>query len=80
MKYGRKTGDNIDFFHIHQAYHTIEKWFAGSGEDEDNFRGRLSESYKFIWYDLTRAGREMLLKKRFLSEAKSNLKCENARV
>ena len=52
--------DNIDFFHMHEAFETIRKWFSDKDfNDHDDFMKVLLEkaserpSVKVIWYDLT---------------------------
>ena len=46
---------NIDFFHISQAYQTIEAWFQDPGVDEDHRAARLNialhETVRVIWYE-----------------------------
>ncbi|MDD4865485.1 MAG: DUF262 domain-containing protein [Alishewanella agri] len=51
--------DNIDFFHMHEAFQTIKKWFSDKDySDHDDFIKVLLEkvpgrpSVKVIWYDL----------------------------
>ena len=53
-----KAEANIDFWHIHNAYQTIKKWFSDNKAtvDEDKFRGKLSDDCKFIWYDIGQTG------------------------
>lgn len=45
----------IDFFYIHQAYGTIEKWFEKKEEeasfDKNEFRSKLKFHTKVIWYE-----------------------------
>lgn len=49
--------DNIDYWHISKAYETIKRWFGDHPKvDEDAFRGKLSSSCKFIWYDIEQGG------------------------
>ncbi|EGR3627460.1 DUF262 domain-containing protein [Vibrio cholerae] len=52
--------DNIDFFHMHEAFQTIKNWFSDKDySDQDDFMKVLLEkaserpSVKVIWYDLT---------------------------
>ncbi len=52
--------DNIDFFHMHQAFQTIKEWFADKDyNDHDDFIKVLLEkasdrpAVKVIWYDLS---------------------------
>jgi hypothetical protein len=52
--------DNIDFFHMHEAFQTIKKWFSDKDySDQDDFMKVLLEkaserpSVKVIWYDLS---------------------------
>lgn len=57
---GDKSEENIDFWHMHQAYKTIEEWFESKAHDlsvwkEDlayKFAFWLSESVKVIWYEI----------------------------
>jgi hypothetical protein len=53
---GTNAQDNIDFLYIYNAYQTIKKWFADFQVDEDDFRSKLSNSCKFIWYDIAQKG------------------------
>ena len=39
---------NIDFFYMHKAYKTIEKFFEK--EDREQFEKKLLNNVKFIWY------------------------------
>ncbi|WP_202975737.1 DUF262 domain-containing protein [Carnobacterium divergens] len=44
---------NIDYYHIVQAYLTIEKWFQnrGSNFNKDDFRSKFRFNTKIIWYE-----------------------------
>ena len=42
---------NIDFFYMHKAYKTIEKFFDEKKNQED-FKNKLLNNVKFIWYDV----------------------------
>lgn len=42
---------NIDFFYMHKAYETIEKFFDEKKNQED-FKDKLLNNVKFIWYDV----------------------------
>lgn len=51
------ANSNIDFFFIHQAYKTVEKWFAlDRGKKPLHVAGKLSEFFdnnvKVIWYEM----------------------------
>lgn len=50
-----KNTDNIDFFHIHQAYEAIRLWFAGVDEAPqyvaDKLNIALYEHVHVIWYE-----------------------------
>ena len=41
---------NIDFFYMHKAYKTIEKFFEK--EDKEQFKKKLLNNVKFIWYEI----------------------------
>ncbi|SHL14926.1 Uncharacterized conserved protein, contains ParB-like and HNH nuclease domains [Anaerocolumna jejuensis DSM 15929] len=47
----------IDFFYMHEAYTTIEKWFYEKEEDssfdKNNYRSKLKFHTKVIWYETT---------------------------
>lgn len=46
---------NIDFFYMHKAYKTIEKFFDEKKNQEhfqEGFKGKLLNNVKFIWYDV----------------------------
>lgn len=47
----------IDFYYIHQAYTTIEKWFERNEEqpnfDKNDFRSKFKFHTKVIWYETT---------------------------
>lgn len=45
-----KAQSNIDFFYMHKAYKTIEKFFEK--EDKEQFEKKLLNNVKFIWYDV----------------------------
>lgn len=51
--------ENIDYFHIFNAYHTIVEWFDGSKQKMNKFAMILTnddnedKSVKFIWYDVS---------------------------
>ena len=56
------ANSNIDFFFIHQAYKTVEKWFVlDRGKKPLHVAGKLSEFFdnnvKVIWYE-TKSGSE----------------------
>lgn len=48
-------GSCIDFYYIHQAYFTIEKWFEECEEqksfDKNDFRSKIKFHTKVIWYE-----------------------------
>lgn len=46
---------NIDFFYMHKAYKTVEKFFDEKKNQEhfqEGFKGKLLNNVKFIWYDV----------------------------
>ena len=46
---------NIDFFYMHKAYKTIEKFFDVKKNQEhfqEGFKGKLLNNVKFIWYEI----------------------------
>ena len=43
--------DNIDFYHVFNAYKTINDWIATNKIDTENFLKTLVESVNFIWYE-----------------------------
>lgn len=49
-----KEDDNIDFFHIAQAFKTIHYWFLQKGEsyDETSIRSKILNHSKVIWYEV----------------------------
>lgn len=44
---------NIDYYHIVQAYKTIEEWFKSRGNkfNKDDFRSKFRFNTKIIWYE-----------------------------
>lgn len=44
---------NIDYYHIIQAYKTIEEWFNNRGNkfNKDDFRSKFRFNTKIIWYE-----------------------------
>jgi len=48
-----ENNDNIDFFHIHNAYASIHTWFSSRGNnfDESMYRSKFKFSSKVIWYE-----------------------------
>lgn len=52
-----ENDDYIDFYYIHQAYTTIEKWFEKREEessfDKNEYRSKLKFHTKVIWYETT---------------------------
>lgn len=48
-----ENNDNIDFFHIHNAYMAIDNWFSlkDFNFDKNMFRSKLKFSSKVIWYE-----------------------------
>ena len=51
------NNDCIDFFYIHNAYLTIERWFEQKEEDssfdKNEYRSKLKFHTKVIWYETT---------------------------
>mgnify|MGYP000625088214 CR=1 FL=1 len=47
----RKT-ENIDFFHIYNAYETIKKWFSTRMNIINDFESTLLNKTKIIWYEI----------------------------
>jgi uncharacterized protein with ParB-like and HNH nuclease domain len=47
------TYDNIDFYHIHEAYKAISNWFDSkeSNFDKGEFRSKFKFNSKIIWYE-----------------------------
>lgn len=46
---------NIDFFYMHKAYKTVEKFFDKKKNQEhfqEDFKDKLLNNVKFIWYDV----------------------------
>ncbi|WP_346891368.1 DUF262 domain-containing protein [Clostridium sp. UBA3887] len=48
-----ENNDNIDFFHIHNAYTAIHTWFLNRGNnfDESMYRSKFKFNSKVIWYE-----------------------------
>lgn len=50
-----RSQENIDFFHIHQAYECIREWFSKHGHREqfvaNEFYGALFRDVRVIWYE-----------------------------
>lgn len=46
----KEAKGNIDFFYMHKAYKTIEKFFEK--EDKEQFEKKLLNNVKFIWYEI----------------------------
>ena len=57
IDYGKRN-ENIDYFHMCEAYNTIEKWFENRGSRKLKFLQHLlnddetGRNIKFIWYQL----------------------------
>lgn len=49
---------NIDYWHIHEAYQCICRWFDKKGVDFDTyaFSSKLLHYCRFIWYDIEQGG------------------------
>lgn len=49
----KENNDNIDFFHIHNAYNAIDAWFSKKDYnfDKSMYRSKLKFSSKVIWYE-----------------------------
>ncbi|KGX87475.1 hypothetical protein N781_14330 [Pontibacillus halophilus JSM 076056 = DSM 19796] len=49
-----RRNDNIDFYHIYQAYETIGKWFKENPEQNALLYiwQRLTDQVKVLWYEL----------------------------
>jgi len=62
----RKT-ENIDFFHIYNAYETIKKWFSTRMNIINDFESTLLNKTKIIWYEIEH-------KKNSLSDLKNKYK------
>ena len=45
--------DNIDFYHIFIAYHTIKKWFLADTSRGDSIKKGIYDYVRFIWYETT---------------------------
>ena len=50
-----RSQENIDFFHIYEAYRCISEWFDAHGERRqyaaNKFYGALFEQVRVIWYE-----------------------------
>ncbi|MDD3596497.1 DUF262 domain-containing protein [Sulfuricurvum sp.] len=44
--------DNIDYFHMHQAYITVKKWFGDKQNIVNEIESILLNSTKVIWYEV----------------------------
>lgn len=47
----REAYDNIDFYHMFDAYQTIDKWFTENTVNENDFLSTLKQDVQFIWYE-----------------------------
>lgn len=50
-----RAEDNIDYYHIAQAYQTIDEWFKSQENDvvaADDIYGYLVKNVKIIWYEV----------------------------
>ena len=43
--------DNINYYHVFNAYKTIKKWIETNNVDTENFLKTLVENVNFIWYE-----------------------------
>jgi uncharacterized protein with ParB-like and HNH nuclease domain len=52
----KRVSEKIDFFHIYQAYETIDAWFNNGAADKNlkaiNLYKLFGERVKFIWYEV----------------------------
>lgn len=54
---GSHKNENIDYFHIIEAWKEIEDWFSAPGTErssdsfKNNFRAKVQNHVKFIWYE-----------------------------
>ena len=47
-----KQNENIDFYHIYNAFKVISKWFKNKESLENDFESTLLNKTKFIWYEV----------------------------
>jgi len=47
-----KQNENIDFYHIYNAYEVIREWFKDRESLENDFESTLLNRTKFIWYEV----------------------------
>ena len=47
-----KSKENIDYYHIYNAYVYIKKWFDEKDIDKENFKENLLNNVNIIWYDV----------------------------
>ncbi|HOE43682.1 MAG TPA: DUF262 domain-containing protein, partial [Rhodoferax sp.] len=47
------ANSNIDFFHLHGAIKTIEKWFSDKENEVDEIKSALLNKTKVIWFQLS---------------------------
>lgn len=50
-----KKEENIDYWHMCKAKQTIDEWFEKEKIDRDNFKKKLLNDVKFIWYETNEA-------------------------
>jgi hypothetical protein len=46
------ANDNIDFYHVYQAIHAIERWFAKHDSEVEDIKSALLNKTKVIWFQL----------------------------
>ena len=47
-----KSKENIDYYHIYNAYVYIKKWFDEKDIDKENFKENLLNNVNIIWYNV----------------------------
>lgn len=54
IKERQDSESNIDFFHMHQAYNTIEKWFVGKNKGDflNTLLRKEKPNVQIIWYEV----------------------------
>lgn len=52
---------NIDFWHIYEAFECIKEFFKGKDNIKENFKNKLLEHTKMIWYEISDNEKEIEL-------------------
>ena len=80
-KLNKETKDNnIDFYHIYNAYECIKNWFENNENLREEFHSYFQKNVKMIWYQLNSENNDKQMEKLFTDLNAGKIRLTNAEL